>query len=63
MSAPDVAILSVRLKSGGFESSVQIPLDRPKAEKDAAVQKWLKLIAFALENGVTEMAANLEERQ
>lgn len=59
---PDVAILSVRLRSGAFESSVSIPIDESREKKDEAVQRWLKLIAFALENGVTEMSANLGDR-
>lgn len=57
----EVAVLSVRLRSGNFESSVSIPLNASKEVKDKAVGQWLKMIAFALSNDVLELRASLSE--
>lgn len=40
--------LSVELSDGSLVSHVSVPLDAPKAEKDEAVQRWLKIMMFGL---------------
>ena len=58
MSADEV-ILSVKLKSGDFDSSLHFPVDVPLNVKEAMVASWLELIRTALHTGVTEMTAQL----
>jgi len=41
-------VLSVRLTDGTFESHVTVPVSSPKADKDAAVNKWLSIMQFGL---------------
>lgn len=47
----DSIILSVRLASGRFESSIQVPLFATDAEKEAFVGAWLKLMEAGIKCG------------
>ncbi len=57
--------LSIRLSNGHFETKVTVPLRAGKAERDSAIERWLRLAGEALALGVQEMEANLgpEERR
>lgn len=57
----DVVVLSVRLKSGRFESSLSVPLYAGKEAKKSAVDQWLGLIEFALKSDVREMRATFDD--
>lgn len=47
----DSLILSVRLASGRFESSIQVPLFATDAEKEAFVDAWMKLMEAGVRCG------------
>lgn len=47
MSA-DTIVLSVRLKSGGFESSIEVPIDAAPERRDACVRQWLGMMQAGL---------------
>lgn len=57
--AADAVILSVRLASGDFESSLSIPIDAPKLAKDKAVIDWLDIIQVAFRTNATELSVVL----
>lgn len=59
--ADDVLILSVRLKSGKFESSLQVPLFAGTDAKQDAVDKWLAMIRFGFETGAKNMDATFDD--
>lgn len=44
----DILEVSVRLKSGAFESSISIPLDRPVNEINEFTLAWLELMRTGL---------------
>jgi len=44
----DSIILSVKLRSGAFDSSIEVPLNYTDAERGAFVDAWLSLMAAAL---------------
>ena len=44
----DGIILSVKLKSGGFESSLEVPVSATEDERDRFVMAWLKLMEAGL---------------
>lgn len=46
--ANDVLIMSLRLKSGRFESSIQIPLKSSEAAKRQFMERWLALMEAGL---------------
>lgn len=60
---PDTVILSVKLASGGFESSIVIPLDASQRVKDRAAQQWMETIQFALKMGVTQLSADFSDKE
>lgn len=47
----DSVILSVRLASGRFESSIQVPLFASDDEKQTFVEAWLKLMEAGIKCG------------
>ena len=55
----DRLIMSVRLASGDFESSVSISMDASEEEKLRAIERWLKLAHTGLQIGATNIAADL----
>jgi hypothetical protein len=59
----EVAVLSIKLESGAFEASVRIPIEENTKSQDFndAVARWLALTATALQHGVSEMKATLEQ--
>lgn len=44
----DAVILSVKLRSGGFESSIECPVNATRADMDDFVASWLKLMEMGL---------------
>lgn len=59
---PEVLVLSVRLESGAFESTLRVPLDKTKVkEGHKAVDNWLKAIEFGLRHGVQNMEIAFKE--
>ena len=57
----DALIFSVRLKSGGFESSVELPMPTTEAEFQRVVESWLSIMRTGFQVGATAMAATLGE--
>ena len=57
----DVLVFSVRLKSGQFESSVELPMPTTQKEFERVVSSWLKLMATGFEVGATKFAVDLGE--
>lgn len=53
----DVLQLSVKLKSGQFESSLNVPLDDDEDAAKDAIEAWLSMIGYALKAGITDLAA------
>ncbi len=49
--ATDAIILSVRLRSGAFESSIEVPLDGTRDEFNELVGSWLELMASGIRIG------------
>jgi hypothetical protein len=47
----DVLIMSIRLASGRFESSIQVPLFASKEEREEFVAQWLNLMEAGLRCG------------
>ena len=47
----DSIILSCRLKSGAFESSIEVPLTATKEEMDDFAASWLKLMETGVKIG------------
>jgi hypothetical protein len=47
-------ILSVRLFSGHFESSIQMPLDATEKERDEFVMAWLELMRAGIKIGLSK---------
>lgn len=60
---PDRLIMSVRLASGDFESSVSIRMDASEAEKMSAIERWLKLAHTGLQIGATNIVADLSKAE
>lgn len=54
----DTIILSVRLASGDFESSVSIGISASEDEKQQAILRWLDLAATGLRIGATDIVAS-----
>lgn len=50
-SGEDAIILAVRLKSGGFESQVEVPVSCTPEERDRFVEAWLNLMAAGVQIG------------
>jgi len=44
----DILIISLRLKSNRFESTIQIPLFAPDEQKKDFVEAWLNLMEMGL---------------
>lgn len=55
----DVLILSVKLQSGDFESTLKIPF--PCEDPQAVVEKWLDVIQMGFKVGATDMRVQLKE--
>lgn len=57
---PEVLVLSIRLESGSFETTLRCPLiDAASTERHIAT--WLELIHTAMIKGVERMQATLAE--
>lgn len=56
----DVVILSIKLASGDFESSLRIPVSSGEAEIKKRMDQWFNMISFALQNDVTNISATLD---
>ncbi len=48
MAESDSVILSVRLKSGGFESSIELPVQTTPERRDECVKQWLGMMQAGL---------------
>lgn len=57
----DIVILSIKLASGDFESSLRIPISSGEVEIKKRIDQWFNMISFALQNDVTNISATLEE--
>jgi len=58
----EVVVMTVRLKSGRFESSVELPLNCSDAEKKRFVESWLALMSAGLQCGLSsERASGAED--
>lgn len=44
----DIIVLSVRLKSGQFESSIEMPTNASPARRDECVRQWLGMMQSGL---------------
>lgn len=53
----DSLIMSIRLKSGRFESSIEVPLYATNEERKAFVAQWLNLMEAGIKVGSTRRAA------
>lgn len=60
---PDRLIMSVRLASGDFESSVSIAMDASEEQKLSAIERWLKLAQTGLHIGATNIVADLSSQE
>ena len=58
----DVLVLSVKLKSGRFETTLQVPFPCSVEEGRAAMDKWFEMALFGLRTGVQEMEAVFKEQ-
>lgn len=47
----DSIVISVRLRSGKFESQIEIPVNHTKAQCDAFVASWLELMRTGIALG------------
>lgn len=47
----DAIVLSVRLKSGGFESHIEVPVHATRAEIDKFMSAWLELMDAGIKMG------------
>lgn len=47
----DTVIMSIKLRSGRFESSIEVPLFATEEEKKEFVEKWLDLMAVGIKIG------------
>ncbi len=54
----DTIVLSVRLKSGGFESSIELPIDATPERRDACVKQWLGMMQAGLAMSGAEVRAS-----
>lgn len=57
--APDTIILSIKLASGDFESSLKLPLPATKEQMGVAVERWMAMAFTALEMRVEQMVLTL----
>jgi hypothetical protein len=57
----DVLIFIAKLKSGDFESSVEMPIPTTESERNRVVASWLALMNAAFQVSATAMEANLED--
>jgi hypothetical protein len=55
----DALIFSVRLKSGGFESSGELPMPATDAEFQKVIEAWLSIMRTGFQVGAATMAVNL----
>lgn len=55
----DAIVLSVRLKSGGFESSLEIPTTADAEVRDAAVRQWLDMMSVGVRCAEARFSATL----
>lgn len=56
----DAVIMSVRLESGGFESSLRIPLPMTQADMENGVSNWLAMMLTGLQIKATRMTAEFD---
>jgi hypothetical protein len=49
--AADMIILSIRLKSGRFEGSIQVPMNCTEEERQQFVESWFKMMEAGLKCG------------
>lgn len=56
-SPEDSIILSVRLKSGGFESTIEVPLHSKREEIDRLTSAWLDLMDAGIKMGQSRKGA------
>jgi hypothetical protein len=61
MNEKETLIFSVRLKSGTFESSIELPMPATPEEFQRVVEAWLSIMRTGFQVGATAMAVNLEE--
>lgn len=57
----DVLILSVRLESGLFETSLKIPFPAAPDELDKALTRWFAMAKTGFEIGANNMAATFDK--
>lgn len=55
----DVLIFTAKLKSGEFESSVEMPMPSTEVEFKRVVSSWLALMTTAFQVSATSMAVNI----
>ena len=54
---PDSIIMSIKLRSGLFEGSIEIPLDSTKEERDRFIDSWLTMLQAGIKCGETKREA------
>lgn len=53
--------LSISLSDGSFDTHVKVPLRYTSEQRDAAVRRWLGLASTAMQMGVDNLHATLQE--
>lgn len=59
----DAIILSIKLASGGFESSMRIALPATQTEFDEKVTSWFRMIQTGFDIGAQEMTARFPQKK
>lgn len=60
--AGEIIVLSIKLESGKFETSIRVPLLGLSPEQvQERMAQWLEMTQLAIRIGVTEMGADLSE--
>lgn len=61
--ADDILILSVKLKSGRFESSLTVPFPSDREAHEKSMAAWVEMVKTGFKVGASEMVAVLEQNE
>lgn len=59
----DLLTLSVKLKSGRFESSLTVPFPSDKDTHEKSLAAWMQMVQTGFKIGATEMTAILDKAE
>jgi hypothetical protein len=63
---PDQALtieLAIRLSDGSFDTKVIVPLDCDEAQRNRAIDRWMKLAGAAMALGVENLSATFPTKE